>query len=77
MKFSMWYQGTEGTDSSLSCVISFGPHSNPVRRDTVMINIQLRLKLSGIKYLDTSGGFTVFPCKMQLANWSNVSLGLC
>lgn len=29
VKFSMCYQGMEGTDSSLSCIISFGPHSNP------------------------------------------------
>lgn len=52
--FSMWYQ-TEGTDNSLSCIISFGSHSNPVGGGTVMINIKFRLK-SRTKCLGNSGG---------------------
>lgn len=60
VKFSMWYQGTEGTDTSLSCMISFGLHSNPVRGGTAVNNVKLRLKLSRIKCLGNSGGIPAF-----------------
>lgn len=70
VQFSMWYQGTEGTDNSLSCIISFGPHSNPVRGGTVVINIKFRLK-SRIKCLGNSGGI---PDSRLIGQMSPVTL---
>ena len=72
VKLSMGCLGTEGTDSSLTCVISLGPHSSPIRAGTVVIHIKLRPKLPRLKGLGNSGGIpaTVMKCSWLTGHMS-------
>lgn len=72
VKSSMWYR--DGTDSSLACVISFGPHRNPIKAGTVMINFKLRLKVVQGPVSRQERWDPSLLCEMPLADGMGVSL---
>lgn len=73
VELSMGCPGTEGTDNSLACVVSLGPHSHPVRAGTVRINIKLRLKLSRLR-APGNGGIQVSGAR---CSWLTGQMSLC